>query len=619
MSQQLATRRSSALRFSDEPVPESDSADKKRRQAYHRTEPLHPSEQLLADLPQADASGQGAVLTPLTPEQRAPFDGSHDPSAVTAGAGQISAKAGKTRSFDTNNRETPNRLRFHRPERPTRLVFHTAGSPVRYTQGKLREKLRENDADSSAAAALHETEAIAKTGTGIAYNRLRHSHSHSSNGMGAESSDVLSNPRSRIMQKHKLRQGYMQAHAGRTTGKTAGAAEKTHRIPERKKDAAQRTFRAFTRKTRKVGIVLLSIFGTISLLTAALVSCGSLVGGAGGIYELSAYAAAEEDILAAEAFYCQMEAELQNNLDTYEDTHDYDEYCFDLDEIYHDPYVLISMVCSIHEGVWTVDEVTPTLEQIFARQYTLTEEVLEEVQQPPENPTEPDDPVEPAPTNPPSPPRPPRPPGPVPQPQSEDGDGGSEPGSHTVCTVTLENFNLSHLPVYMLSESRLEHYSVYIASLGCRPDLFPNSEYVGRYGSGSYMDYAIPTEALEDEVFAAMITEARKYLGYPYVWGGGSPSTSFDCSGFVSWVINHSGWSVGRLSAQGLYNICTRTSTPHPGDLVFFIGTYETTEVSHVGIYVGDNMMIHCGDPISFASLESAYWQAHLYGYGKLP
>ena len=126
-------------------------------------------------------------------------------------------------------------------------------------------------------------------------------------------------------------------------------------------------------------------------------------------------------------------------------------------------------------------------------------------------------------------------------------------------------------------------------------------------------------EYLDDEAFAAILSEAEKYLGYPYVWGGSSPATSFDCSGFVSWVINHSGWNVGRLGAQGLYNICTPTSNPKPGDLVFFVGTYDTAGVSHCGIYVGDNMMIHCGDPISYANLNTSYWQSHFYAYGRLP
>ena len=160
---------------------------------------------------------------------------------------------------------------------------------------------------------------------------------------------------------------------------------------------------------------------------------------------------------------------------------------------------------------------------------------------------------------------------------------------------------------------------MYMGVLGNRPDLFSDSEYIGIYG-GNYNDYDISPEALEDEAFAALIKEAEKYLGYPYVWGGSKPETSFDCSGFVSWVVNHSGWNVGRLTAQGLYNICTPVSAAQvkPGDLVFFVGTYDTPGVSHVGIYVGNNKMIHCGDPISYTDLTYDYWQQHFYAYGRL-
>lgn len=187
-----------------------------------------------------------------------------------------------------------------------------------------------------------------------------------------------------------------------------------------------------------------------------------------------------------------------------------------------------------------------------------------------------------------------------------------------ICTVTLDNFNLSHLPIYIMGEEKVSRYSLYMATLGNRPDLFPGSSYVGKYTSPPE-GYEVPGEYLDDETFAAMLSEAEKYLGYPYVWGGSSPATSFDCSGFVSWVVNHSGWNVGRLGAQGLYNICTRTSSPRPGDLVFFKGTYDTPGVSHCGIYVGDGMMLHCGDPIQYANLNSSYWQAHFYAYGRLP
>ncbi len=244
-----------------------------------------------------------------------------------------------------------------------------------------------------------------------------------------------------------------------------------------------------------------------------------------------------------------------------------------------------------------LDEVQGTLQMLFDRQYILTEDVVVETRYRTETDT------------------------------WTDADGNTHtdtyqvPYDYYICTVTLENFNLSHVPVYIMSEEQLGMYATYMATLGNRPDLFPGSGYIGKYVEGSYTDYDIPPEALDDEVFAAIIKEAEKYLGYPYVWGGSSPSTSFDCSGFVSWVINHSGWDVGRLGAQGLCNICTPVSSANvkPGDLVFFTGTYDAPGVSHVGIYVGNNMMIHCGDPISYANLNSSYWQSHFYRYGRLP
>lgn len=178
-----------------------------------------------------------------------------------------------------------------------------------------------------------------------------------------------------------------------------------------------------------------------------------------------------------------------------------------------------------------------------------------------------------------------------------------------ICYVTLVNNDLSHLPVLLLDEDGMAMYATYIATQGNRPDLFPSSEYPNVTQRGDYLDYDVPPEALEDEQFAAMLAEAEKYLGFPYVWGGSSPSTSFDCSGFVSWVINHSGWNVGRLGAKALCNLCTPVSPANarPGDLVFFINTYDAPDPNaptHCGIYVGNNMMIHCGDPISYTGCE---------------
>jgi hypothetical protein len=188
-------------------------------------------------------------------------------------------------------------------------------------------------------------------------------------------------------------------------------------------------------------------------------------------------------------------------------------------------------------------------------------------------------------------------------------------------TVTLENLNLSHLPLEIMTETQLSRYALYMATLGNRPDLFPSHLYPNASTVLEFETYDIPPEYLQDEVFAAMIAEANKYLGYPYVWGGSSPATSFDCSGYLSWVLNKSGWNVGRLTAQGLYNICTPVSAGNakPGNLIFFVGTYDTPGISHVGLYVGDGMMVHCGNPISYTSVNTAYWQSKFFAFGRLP
>ena len=393
------------------------------------------------------------------------------------------------------------------------------------------------------------------------------------------------NALSRYWQKRRLRKRY-QKQAKEAAKQGARAAEKTAVTTE--KLAARAV--GFV-KRHPVGCLLALACVLLVLVmqscSSSLVTLGNSTIGAVGA---STYPCEDGDLLGAEAAYCDLEAELSAYLDSYESTHDYDEYHFDLDEIEHDPYVLLSLLCSLHEGQWTLDQVESSLQMLFDRQYILTEDVVVEVRYRTETRTD-----------------------------SEGNDYDVEvPYNYYICYVTLENKNLSHLPVYLLSEDQMSRYAIYMATLGNRPDLFPGSEYVGKY-TETPEGYEVPGEYLDDETFAAMLSEAQKYIGYPYVWGGSSPSTSFDCSGYVSWVINHSGWNVGRLGAQGLYNICTPTSSPKPGDLVFFKGTYDTPGVSHCGIYVGDGRMLHCGDPIGYANLNTSYWQSHFYAYGRLP
>ena len=400
-----------------------------------------------------------------------------------------------------------------------------------------------------------------------------------------EHPELSKNALSRFWQKRRLRKRYQKQakeaakYGAQAAGKTAVTTEKL--------------------AARAVGFVKRHPVGCLLALACVLLvlvmqSCSSSLVTLGnstiGAVGASTYPCEDGDLLGAEAAYCDLEAELSDYLDSYESTHDYDEYHFDLDEIEHDPYVLLSLLCSLHEGQWTLDQVEGSLQTLFDSQYILTEDVVVEVRYRTETHTD-----------------------------SEGNDYEVEvPYNYYICYVTLKNKNLSHLPVYLLSEDQMSRYAIYMATLGNRPDLFPGSEYVGKY-TETPEGYEVPREYLDDETFAAILSEAEKYIGYPYVWGGSSPATSFDCSGYVSWVINHSGWNVGRLGAQGLYNICTPTSNPQPGDLVFFKGTYDTPGVSHCGIYVGDGRMLHCGDPIGYANLNTSYWQSHFYAYGRLP
>ena len=446
-----------------------------------------------------------------------------------------------------------------------------AESVYRFGRRKLRKAIREHPAKAVERAESKHIKATAD----YYYRKTVEEHPEMQEG-GAVS---------RYLQKQKIKRQYAKQarEAARQTAKAAeGTASVTGKLTEK--------VSAYIKEHPGGLLLLLAAFLLLVVLQSCMSSLVTVGNGVAGAIGASTYAAEDADLLGAEAAYCALEDELQHYLDTYTRTHDYDEYHFDLDTIEHDPYVLLSIVCALHEGEWTLDEVRGTLQMLFDRQYILTEDVVVEVRYRTVTRTD-----------------------------SEGNDYEVEvPYNYYICYVTLENFNLSHVPVYMMSEEQLSMYALYMSTLGNRPDLFPSSGYIGKYITNRPPEHEVPESYLDDETFAAILKEAEKYLGFPYVWGGSSPSTSFDCSGFVSYVYNQCGWDFGRLGAQGLYNISARTSSPKPGDLVFFTGTYDTPGISHVGIYVGDGWMLHCGDPISYANLNTNYWQSHFYAYGKL-
>lgn len=522
----------------------------------------------------------------------------------------------KERGFDPATGKVKTQLRFEEVDKkkpPSKLTHAVQDAPANFVLSQVHREVRQSEDDNVGVEAAHKVEQAVESGGRLVQSAHRaHQLKPYRAAIRAEKKleranlDALqkkaeidsptSNPVSKWQQKQAIKKQYAAAKHNQAAQTTAKAAENTARAAKKAAEKAEKAGK-YVWEHRRGFAIAAAILLMLAFLLNGLSSCSVIMDGVGSGIAASTYPSQDADMLGAEAQYCEMEAELQRYLDTYESTHDYDEYHFDLDTIEHDPYVLISIITALHQGEWTLDEVQGTLQMLFDRQYILTEDVVVETRYRTETDT------------------------------WTDADGNTHtdtyqvPYDYYICTVTLENFNLSHVPVYIMSEEQLGMYATYMATLGNRPDLFPGSGYIGKYVEGSYTDYDIPPEALDDEVFAAIIKEAEKYLGYPYVWGGSSPSTSFDCSGFVSWVINHSGWDVGRLGAQGLCNICTPVSSANvkPGDLVFFTGTYATPGVSHVGIYVGNNMMIHCGDPISYANLNSSYWQSHFYRYGRLP
>lgn len=391
------------------------------------------------------------------------------------------------------------------------------------------------------------------------------------------------NPVSRLRQRRSIRKQYAAAHRGRNAAATAQAAR---RSAETSRKAG--SFVVRHRHGVAIGILAALLLFVVNSLSA----CAPLLQTVVNAVAIGTYPAEESDILAAERAYRSMENALQDELNHYTRYHpEYDEAVIDQQSIWHDPYALMALISARIGDQWTVDSAYPFMERLFERQYELTERVERQTRY-----------------------------------QTERGPDGAEiqvPYTYTICHVTLVNNNLSHLPFYVLSRPQISMYALYMSTLGNMPDLFAGNPYASNLRDP--MEYEIPEELLAaDETFARLIEEAEKYIGYPYVWGGDSPETSFDCSGFISYIFTNSGvYNIGRRGATGLYSMC-RKITPEearPGDLIFFEGTMgeDVGGVTHVGLYVGNNMMIHCGSPISYADLTDSYWQQHFYAYGRVP
>ena len=413
-----------------------------------------------------------------------------------------------------------------------------------------------------------------------------------------------SNLFSRWRQKQAIKKEYAAAKAGaaaaeNTASGTAKAAQGTVSITEKAFQFVQSHSHIII-GIAAVGLLVLVIAGSVS-------SCSVLINGGGNVVLGTSYTAEDEDLKGVETDYTKLEDKLRKQIDRIETDHPgYDEYRYNLVEIGHNPYELASLLTVEFEN-YTRSQVQARLQSIFEAQYELKLEEKVEIRTRKEtrvgyryNPIT--------------------------------GTGHTYTYQVTVqyeykiLNVTLLNRGVDYVARNSgLTDDQLQRYEVTLECRGNRDDLFAGIAFAtpdGAGSSGEYQDYDIPGEALTDEKFRKMITEAEKYLGYPYVWGGSSPSTSFDCSGFVSWVINHcgNGWNVGRQTANGLMGKCDiiPKSEAKPGDLIFFQKTYNTSGASHVGIYVGNGMMIHCGSPISYASIETSYWRQHYYCMGRI-
>lgn len=522
------------------------------------------------------------------------------------------------------------RLRFEETEaKPPSRLRHPVQRPIESAREQLHQQLAEaNEDDNAAASAVLQGDRFSTSALQMGEHAY-HAHKlrpykQAQNAERAldeantryleakhraENPQFTSNPLSRWQQKRAIRKEYaaMKA-AGDTvsnTGKSAAAAGKTVRGAG---DVTGRMAEVFQSHPSSLLIILLCAM--LLILMGSLQSCTPLAQSVLESLIIGTYPATEDDVRAAERAYTAKERELQDEMDRYEQYHPgYDEYHVDADEIWHDPYVLIAIISACFDGqAWTLDSAYPVIEKYFDLQYVVTQTVSTETRYRTEARTGTRIVTDPA----------------TGQQHTETYPYDVQvPYAYSICNVKLENRNLSHLPVVSMSHHTMGMYALYMASHGNMEGIFSGNPYAVPLRDPTLYD--IPQETLDaDPSFAALMEEATKYIGYPYVWGGASPETSFDCSGFVSYVFTNSGvYNTGRLGAKGLRSLCRTVpdDQAQPGDVVFFEGTMgaDVAGITHCGIYVGNGMMLHCGNPIGYADLSDAYWQTHFHSFGRVP
>lgn len=529
----------------------------------------------------------------------------------------------KERVFDEAKAKPKTRLYFEeidKPRPPSKLTHAVLSAPAL----EAHRQISKVEGENVGVQAAHKSEQAAETGV-RAVRSIHHSHKLKPYRTAAtlekkadraninalyqkavrDNPHLSSNPLSRWQQKQAIKRQYAVAKKARqTAGTTKKTAERAAKATKKTAEATQKTA-AFVARNWKPILIILGIGVVIMLIMTAIGSCSVMLQGGMNMIVGTSYTAEDEDILAAEAYYVGLESGLRQKISKIETTHPgYDEYRYNLAEIGHDPFELMSYLTALYED-FTIAKARPALDALLDRQYTLTVTPTVETRYRTETRT-----------------------GSYTTTDPETGETETHyytyevevPYDYHILTVTLTNTALSQIAATDLNIEQRELYAVYMETLGNKPYLFEGNIYAH---PGPYTDYDIPPEALADETFAALIAEAERYLGYPYVWGGSRPSTGFDCSGFVSYVLNNSGvYPMSRTNAQGIFNQCAiiPRGEAKPGDIIFFTGTYDSSgPVSHVGIYVGNGMMIHAGKPIQYASIDTRYWTEHFYAIGRLP
>lgn len=466
--------------------------------------------------------------------------------------------------LDKVQAKLPTKINGQEKKPPSKLVHITADTPIDVLATQFHREAKESD--NTAAEAVDAGIGALQTVHEVSYHKKlkpyraavraeKKADAANLSALGKETQEITKS--SRMQQKRYIKREYMKAK--RSSENTAKASEIAARAAA---DTAEKAKQAveFVRTHPKGVVITLAIILFLLIFTSLVSSCSVMLEGMLGGVGASTYQSEEEDMLEAEEAYRSMEEELQYTLDNYKFLYSgYDEYRITGEVSGHDPYVLTSILSAMY-GKYTIEDVHDMLERIFSLQYLLEERVR-----------------------------------------------------RGVCTVKLTVKPLEDIAKSILTDEQYERYKLYMETKGNYPELFDSID--------SPQTQAVHGDMIVADAFTKVKAEAEKFLGYPYVWGGSSPETSFDCSGFVSWVYNHSGWSIGRCTAQGLYNICTPVFEDEVqlGDLVFFKGTYATYGVSHVGIYMGNAEMLHCGDPISYADLTLPYWKQHFFAYGRLP